>query len=165
MELSPHKQLFIDNEVIAEMRGLTKCLNQPTKFAQNPVIRSDRPWEGAITYVYGTTIFDEEDGHFKMWYITYHNPSEGKGRFYICYAISEDGKIWDKPSLGAISFKGSLENNIVLPDGVIPSVIKDTNEPNPERRYKMLFWDVGPKEAKGPGAHLAFSPDGIHWTP
>ncbi|MCL5459709.1 hypothetical protein M3M33_13825, partial [Loigolactobacillus coryniformis] len=45
------------------------------------------------------------------------------------------------------------------------SVLVDPLEQDPTRRYKMAYYDwsvVGKREE--PGLHVAFSPDGIHWT-
>ena len=46
-------------------------------------------------------------------------------------------------------------------------VLVDPRERDPARRYKMLHYDWGAYNQRGQetnGLHLAFSPDGIHWT-
>ena len=48
-------QLFIDDHVIAEMKGVRKQLNQPVKYGKNPVLKRDKPWE-ASGPGYGTII-------------------------------------------------------------------------------------------------------------
>ncbi len=49
-----------------------------------------------------------------------------------------------------------------------PTISVDPDEPDPNRRYKMLFWDFGVRYYE-PGQYMggcvAFSPDGIRWTP
>lgn len=93
-------------------------------------------------------------------------------------------------SHSAIASSGTIHgNNIVLigsggyGDRFGVSVVVDKNDPDPNRRYKMIhedFSNVGSQltrpycnpgkkprassEPTGPGLQLAFSPDGIHWT-
>ena len=45
------------------------------------------------------------------------------------------------------------------------SVIIDPREKDPDRRYKMAYFDFA-QDGKNehPGLCVAFSPDGIHWT-
>ena len=39
------RQLFIDDHIIDEMRGLTKVLNRPVKHRRNPLVVPNLPWE------------------------------------------------------------------------------------------------------------------------
>ena len=65
-----------------------------------------------------------------------------------------------------MEFKGSRENNVIaLPgerfEGV--EVIRDDEDPDPRRRYKMIF---NPSHAKYSWTlRTATSPDGLRWTP
>ena len=45
--IDPYKnrQLFIDDGAIAETRGIARTLNQPVKYAGNPILRPSMPWE------------------------------------------------------------------------------------------------------------------------
>ena len=90
----------------------------------------------------------------------------------VCYAESADGFTFTKPNLGLFDFNGDKNTNIVLigsgvyGDRYCNSVIVDAKEQDAEKRYKMLYYDWA-KNTKGEviaGLHLAFSPDGIHWT-
>ena len=119
----------------------------------NPIVR---PWEvgGNGTYGFGGTVFyDEEDRIFKMWYRVDEPLVRGSddrghdppGSYRACYAISNDGATWEKPELGLYEFEGSTRNNIIPPstDGMKyvrrPNLIKDYDEPDPNRRYKPTF--------------------------
>ena len=66
------KQLFVDDYVIDEMDNVSKTFNQAEKHPDNPLIRSDRPWEkikpGEGVMLYGTVLYDENEKIFKMWY-------------------------------------------------------------------------------------------------
>src|SRR4029077_18635930 len=81
-------------------------------------------------------------------------------------ATSTDGIHWDKPNLGLASYHGIAQTNI-LPAGRgehqfirRPSLIKDHDEPDASRRYKMIYADEGEDEWL---LKTAYSPDGIHW--
>ena len=102
------RQLFVDDHVVAERANVELSLQQPTKWADNPVLRADRPWESKGVAIYGTVMYDEQDSRFRMWYRAIDDTC------YACYAESEDGIHWEKPSLNAMPHKGSTDNNVVL---------------------------------------------------
>ena len=53
-----------------------------------------------------------------------------------------------------------------MEEACVPNVIYDLRDPDPDRRYKMLYWDFSiPRPARAASASVAFSPDGIRWTP
>ncbi len=153
-----HRQLFVDDHVISRLDGIKLTLHQPVKYAGNPVIRKEHPWEKGSVAIYGTVLYDEQEACFKMWYRAIADTC------YACYATSKDGVHWNKPVLNARPFKESTKNNIVL-GGVKPkfyldgfAVIKEPDDPDPKRRYKMLTYNGGRRFA------TMISPDGIHWT-
>lgn len=163
-------QLFIDDYWIETATGLTVTLHQPKKNANNPLITGDVPW-ALNPYCFGTILYDKEEAIFKLWYMSYNYGYPQADRTFILYATSVDGVSWDRPALGLHEFRGSKENNIVLKnygyeDHYSPSVIKDLRDPDPERRYKMIWWDfpLGPRYYKDCGMCIAFSPDGIQWS-
>ena len=92
----------------------------------------------------------------------------------VCYAESDDGINWTKPKLGQKLFRGSRDNNAIdLPGTLIygATVLKDEDDPDPQRRYKMVCtWSQkSGKVADWAGQPVstmrtATSPDGIHWT-
>lgn len=112
----------------------------------------------------GTAIFDEEEGCFKMWYTAQPSRAKPDAGPFLCYATSADGVHWDKPELDLVEYEGSRANNIVL-RGVnwTHCILKEDVECEPERRYKLLYWDR-PKSGLQ-GIYAAFSADGIHWDP
>ena len=175
------------------MQGLRRTVHQPQKHPANPVLRPDRPWENSAS-VYGTTIYDDALGRFRMWYLI-GCPSDGEftddetGTRHripqttrVGYAESADGISWHKPDLGQLQWRGSRANNMLAlgrqnPEGI--SVLVDDHDPDPARRYKALFWDHAADGAhfhpqlkrvlwketqETDGAYLAWSPDGINWT-
>ena len=95
-----NRQLFIDDEAISEIRGLAKTLNQPVKYAGNPILRPSMPWERDAGFV-GTVVRDD-DGSFRSWYQGWY-----QDRYPACYATSMDGIFWHKPELGLIDVHGA----------------------------------------------------------
>lgn len=111
---------------------------------------------------YGTVL--AVDGEYRMWY----TGSDGSDR-RVCYAVSKDGIRWEKPKLGLVEYHGNRANNLVAfggdqaMRGLCALVLYEPEDPDPQRRYKML------REIAIPGVswpvHAAVSADGIHWKP
>lgn len=115
---------------------------------------------------YGSVVrVGEKD--FRMWYLGV-NDNKGwngkRGCWHFCYATSKNGVNWTKPELGLVEFEGSKANNIVdFPIGPYDIhepvvVLYDPEDPNPERRFKMLF-----EHYPSPLWGTAASPDGLRW--
>ncbi|MCC6680770.1 MAG: hypothetical protein IT445_07695 [Phycisphaeraceae bacterium] len=139
-------ELFVDDLILASTENVERVIRQADKLDQ-PVLEPAHPWENNRVYIYGTVDRDPQTGRFRMWY-----NSAG-----LCYAESDDGIHWTRPSLGLHEYKGSRDNNIVLPDVSNSTVFVDRRETDPARRYKALF-------GKGRFYLGAYSADGIHWT-
>ncbi len=68
-------QLFVDDDVIAVVKNVTRRQHKPVKHPTNPLIRRDRPWEFSTyfrTSAFGV-VNDREAGHFKCWYEDYYS--------------------------------------------------------------------------------------------
>ena len=148
------KQLFVDDAVVASATGVTRTLNPVTKHPNNPLFVADKPWEGLSVLLYGAVVREPETGRFRMWYLAW-GKHVGQPSF-ICYAESDDGLAWTKPDLGLHEFKGSKDNNIVIPNVTSnTTVIFDPHDPDFARRYKAVI--------RAGGTHAYTSPDGLHW--
>jgi len=172
--IGKHRQMFIDDFLIAETDNITRRLCPVVKSPHNPIVRPDRGWEGRMAVPQGSVIYDEEDAIYKMWYTTDIH-SEGKG---LAYAVSDDGIHWDKPEMDIVLKDGAMTNLVIpaLEFGYMYQpyfVIKDVEESDPERRYKLAFLSIQrnvtenettthPGTRRGLG--IAFSPDGLRWT-
>ncbi len=151
------RQLFLDDVGVERITNLKRAVEQPKRYADNPVIAGTEPWGKASTSVYGTAIYDPQAERFRIWYLSTPGPVE-QGRAWvevggfrrvtnctlIAYATSADGMRWERPRLGQLSFEGSRENNLVdigidNPEGI--SVLFDRHDQDPARRYKAFFWD------------------------
>ena len=182
------RQLFLDDYIVADTENLRRKLHRPQRYEGNPILEGDRPYEEmGIDLIGGTVFYDAEERLFKMWYRTatlLREPAGGyQGRYpnlphlyKALYAISEDGIRWEKVALGQFEYEGSRDNNIISPGAVgrgwirRPNLVKDMREPDPARRYKMLYIDDLENTA-GLVDHTtgklalckAYSADGIHW--
>jgi len=164
--------LFVDDHDVLYRSGTRRFLNPPVKHARNPLITEDKPWELAIGW---TSVHrDAKTGKYQLWYQAYAG-KRAQAKTHECtvaYAESADGVTFTKPNLGLFDFNGDKANNIVLlgsggyGDRYCNSVIVDPCDPDPARRYKMAFsdWVVDDKGQHWVGMHVAFSPDGVHWT-
>jgi hypothetical protein len=168
--------LFLPGE-ITERFNCCDRIEPLTKHPANPVLVADKAWESSVAYP--CVIRDPNSGIFRMWYeadiivADKLNPKapmvDGVAmqyEMYLCYAESTDGITWTKPALNLMKVDQYGDNNIVHVDsgfiGGIGTVIDNEDEPDPERRFKLLIYD---NDGKGhDGARTAISPDGIHWS-
>lgn len=182
--------LFFDDDSIDTMEHVVRTVNSPQKHPGNPVLKREHPWEGFRVQAAGTFYYDAETDLFKAWYmnipktadesITVQGLSRPGHATLLSYAESDDGFVWRKPILHQVDFEGSTANNMFGPDMYNPegfSVLHEPDDPDPSRRYKAFYWDHGRGplvehegvmiygEGETDGMHVAFSPDGIHWTP
>jgi hypothetical protein len=136
------------------------------------VLRPGPPGSHDETILYYGTVIRIGDT-FHMWYNGNYGPFRplnGFERKYtvICYATSKDGINWEKPNLGLVEFNGSKDNNIVdFPEPLLWStaaVLYDPEDPDPARRFKLAY-EGGSEENPNNVFRVAFSPDGLHWTP
>ena len=186
------KQLFlaIDDVALPFRKNVCLYLNKPSvrpEAVLKPSPFDSNAPDNLATHFYGTVLHDA--GKFRMWYYACHwgkNPdwtphlmrqlAKSTGPTFqgpLCYAESDDGITWTKPALGQVLFKGSRDNNVLaLPHACVCTaiVIKDGEDPDPARRYKMTYQffpdqtDPVIEENGGmPTVALAVSPDGLHW--
>ncbi len=114
-----------------------------------PLFACDKPWESAYMMYVASLYFD--NGKYRMWYgTTPSDHAEGTATWgvdvglLLCYAESDDGLTWHKPSLGLIEYQGSTDNNIVFGrdfnhDGYSSgAVFIDETAPATER-YKLFY--------------------------
>lgn len=164
----PRKRLAFDTRAIASVENARLVLGTVTKEAANPLFKADRPWENSLNNLYPNVLWDEDERVFKLWYkcvladadaiakmdrpSTVHNVG-----WYLLYATSKDGLHWDKPALDLHKFAGRGGTNIVARDAPNVGVFKDPHDPDPVRRYKMVY-DVGLGKLR-----TRFSADGVHW--
>ncbi len=150
--------LFVDDHAVASKAGVTRTYHSFQKYAGNPVIVPDRPWEGNNIYIYGTVLPNESGPGYRMWYHSLNISLPVADRVNANYATSVDGITWTKPELGIISFNGSKANNLFIRPGNCPSVMHTPWDAGIQRPYKLM--------RGGPWSVFsgAYSVDGLHWT-
>ena len=154
-------RLVIDDLHIAESRGLSRSFHPTLKHPASPVISPEEPWElrtGREGVSTPAVIWDPDEGIYKMWYWSV------VGGLHDCYATSQDGVRWDKPSLNVKEFEGSADNNLVETPGRLGpgSIMFLPDAPlGPESRYMMVSWVPSP--TLGQRYMPLFSADGFHW--
>ena len=164
--MPPTRILFLDDRWIAAAHGIRREFAPARKHPANPVLRPSEPWEENRVYAFGSVL--PQGGGFRLWYQTCMGSIRGPDGSAVCVADSNDLVQWTRPRLGVERFGETGGTNIVLKcSGPLPlyspTVLLDETDPDPLRRYKMLFWDAA--EAGSPrGACAAFSPDGVHWN-
>ncbi len=150
---------FLDLQDVQSRHNVVHAVCEAEKHPNNPVLPlgDHHEWDSLQACPWGsrTILFDEQERLFKCWYLGSDVSVE---RWWATgYAVSEDGIHWEKPRLGLHEYRGSSDNNICL-RGWGP-VVKDLEEDDPARRYKMIV--------KGPPRNqeirAGYSADGIHW--
>ncbi|HEY6897934.1 MAG TPA: hypothetical protein VI279_11780 [Rhodocyclaceae bacterium] len=184
--MAVRKYLFVDDRWIAETHAVHRRPGRFEKHPLNPLLVADQPWEGDCIYCFGTCL--EEGGRFRLWYQVYDSKAEDpRFRTAVGYAESTDGLHWEKPRVGVTHPRFGATNLVVLSSGVAhlyaPSVIRDDEDPDPARRYKMMLWDAmstedlarhgspfpkcddvpGWRGIDGEGLFVLTSSDGIAW--
>ena len=154
LEIGGERQVFIDGRLLAVAQDVELVAHVPRKTGERTVV-ADRPWEGRG---FGTNSNVMKLGEtYHMWY-----PAGGG----LCYARSEDGIHWEKPSLGLAEREGSRDNNIVMGHGANGitewnsegAVFYDPTAPEDERfRYATRISEEHKDTV------VFSSPDGIHW--
>ena len=104
IDIGTRKQLFIDDYIVAEIKGLFRTLNQPVKYKGNPILKAPKPKPGGSELILlgGSVIYDEEEKLFKMWYEA--TLAQQRSHSAMAYATSKDGIHWDLPHQGRIAF-------------------------------------------------------------
>ena len=153
VDIGKRVEPFVDDWLIEEMDGVKLELHHPAP--REIALRFDAPWEGATSY-YPSVVKDDR-------YRLYYRASGYTTRQVMCYAESDDGINWNRPSLGIEEFEGSTENNIFWAGERTDrssdsshnlSVFKDSNpDAAREEQYKGL----------GGGVYALSSGDSINW--
>jgi len=180
------KQLFLDDRIIEEVRNVRRTQHHPVKHPANPLISQDKPWEMSIYMRAAQVAYDAREGLFKCLYEDLNLAAEwgGKGHgeaSHLLYAVSRDGVAWEKPLLDHVRHEDRNTNIVVGPtrpmDAAAHSgtLLYDPRDPDPARRFKLMYNGDKPnanlpkrrtqRHAGSFGLDLAFSPDGIDWTP
>jgi hypothetical protein len=165
----PAHLLLLDRRVVARVENAQLQVAVPEKHSGNPLFVPDKPWENATNNFYPNVVWDEKAALWRLWYkdvladedciAKMDAPSTVHGvGWYLLYAQSRDGWVWERPALGIHAFGGDSANNIVARDCPNVGVAMDPLNADPARRFRMVF-DVGLGKPR-----VCFSADGLHWS-
>ena len=158
--IGTEQQLFLDNYMVEWLYDLDRVLERPRKHDGPVMLLNDFDWEGA-GFTLPRAIYDEEERLFKMWYCITTHPYVKTDHLVLCYAESEDGLSWHKPlDRGGVPYRQHTHTNIVLDGADWHTVLREPHEPDPDKRYKIVFWDTNSPLKFG----IAYSADGIQAT-
>ena len=149
-KVSHSPQLFLDDQLIANMRNLRRDVKQPTKHPANPLITPDQPWERRMIEFYGTVLFDKDANVFRCWYLASESVPP---RPSITFATPN-------PMMG---FNGASRL----------SVQNHSADQAPQHRHPRRARHFGNRRYRRPrsparykaagGDVFGTSPDGVHW--
>lgn len=154
-------RILVANSTWTESKEVERVFHTPQYYVANPVLKADRHWEFNVNgdpYAApfsGGVWYDESAGKYKMWYSAGGGKTNG---LITCYAESQDGKHWIKPSLDIVpgtNIVDTTEHDCV-------SVLLDKFERDTSQRYKMFV--VGFNTPSSVSMKLKYSADGIHWS-
>lgn len=160
IDVGSHLQLFADDYLIDDLKGVELRINHPVP--RGVAIVFDAPWEGD-TCAYVTIFRDGEK------YRMYYRGSDERTNHpeVSCMAESSDGITWTRPKLGLFESSGSKDNNIVW-FGAGGHCFTPFKDPNPEapasERYKaLILMRPGGDKTKKPVLYGLLAEDGVHW--
>ena len=147
-EIGSDRQLFVDDSWVADSTGVERVLHSPTR--QSVALEPEHPWEvGGLSYL----IAFPDQGKFRGWYRADPQLQDSDYNSITCYAESDDGIHWTKPSLGLIEFNGSKDNNIVWTEpGINLAPFKDAK---PRRKAGGAVQGIHPRQASNACALLS----------
>ena len=152
------KELFLDDDLIAGMRGVRRVVNQPERYEGNPLLEPRGEWEGRSLQELGL-IYDHRLGLFRTWYRAMDSADTEAS---MCYAFSRDGLHWEQPELGLEEYGGSTRNNIVARKRFFFVFLDPLARPGEGRICATHKLKYGGN--RGPFKQILMrSPDGLQW--
>ncbi|MDA0841033.1 MAG: hypothetical protein O3B01_32265 [Planctomycetota bacterium] len=155
--LGNRRELFVDDCLIAEMRGARLQLQRPER--REVALCTDAPWEDSVAFPDSVLAWE---GGWRLYYRAgILDWAREEDTYVLALAESQDGITFTRPDLGLVEFEGSRSNNMLQIGGFpnVPPPFVDTNPACPEdQRFKGLT-------GKATKAYAIASADGIRWTP
>lgn len=145
-------------DIIETGTGVLRRVLPARKDDANPLLAPERPWEGRALIV-PSVCREPATGPWRMWYAAHGVIPK---RSILCYAESDDGRLWRRPDLGLVEFQGSKANNIVLIEEMDAISVYLDLTAAPEERYR-LFSDCKAGTANGGYVFTMASADGLRW--
>ena len=151
LSIGSRRELFVDDWLIAEMRGAHLALQEPER--REVVFTCDAPWEDFSALP--VRVMKVGDVIRLLYRAIILDPKHEEETSIAAIAESKDGLAFTRPRLGLHEFRGSRDNNLV--NAPMPCAFEDKNPAClPAHRYKGF--DGGWLKLYALG-----SPDGLIW--
>lgn len=165
VEIGSRIEMFIDDWMIEEKKGLELKLHQPIK--KEVVLTLDRPWEGPTSGYYSII---QDNGRIRLYYRG-NSPGEDSNEDQVtCYAESTNGIDFIRPDLGIHDYKGSKKNNIIF-KGIVSHNFSAFLDRSPYVQEDQRYKAVGGVGKSSQHTHsnrgdlfALYSKDGINWN-
>ncbi len=176
MQIAPDVLLFLDDHRLRKTHNLRRRFFSPQKSPNNPLLFSGQALWEQTPLIFGSVRFDPFVKKFRMWYYGVKNLETGKPDPYpssLALAESKDLVHWTRPVLGVIPFNHhgkNIKTNIVFQSTPGESYIEAGSVLiNPRaaasKRYLLVYAAREAANLHNRYYRLAWSPDGLHWTP
>jgi len=151
--------LLVDDLELVRALWVEQHMPGPVKDPANPVITHgpEGSFDDQRAFNMGTVIKDGDI--FRMWYGAMNPKSPYWDTDWTKiprtgYAESRDGVHWTKPILNLAEWNGSTANNMLPDFGIVPFVMLNPDQSDPQRKF--LAFHTGDQH---------YSADGLRWTP
>ncbi|MBM3933439.1 MAG: hypothetical protein FJ319_03915 [SAR202 cluster bacterium] len=177
VDVGNRRQLLMDRHVVDSTWNMFRVVHQPKKHPNNPLIPSeptDKENRYRVPAMWGSVWQDAPGDKLRMVAMTIDTYLPVWDSNVQTYWESTDGVKWYAPSLGIVEWKGSKDNSVIQPTNNLSYGSGGSVIPLPERmrhkgRYAMVYsasrQKFNPGMKHGMADDLAWSEDGIHWTP
>lgn len=112
-------QMLAGPHAFSSVTGIRFVSDQLRKQPEGPLVTMDKPWETELLY-YKTLHYDDNRNEYVLEYELAGGDKQRDAEraqlpSKICRAVSRDGLVWTKPSLGLVTYNGTTDNNLVPP--------------------------------------------------
>lgn len=144
---------FLDEVMIENLVGVVRSINRPSKHGSNPLLgNSGWTWDRDIDYAHALQIGSNVD--------LFYDGIDTSAEWHFCVGESTDGESFSRPIIGAVSYGGDTDNNILT--------AADTNMMgvyyNADLTPKYLGVGSNKNGTANLGVYLWSSSDGVTWS-
>jgi hypothetical protein len=156
LNLGDHRELFVDDYLIASKTNVQFMLHEPRD--EGSVLAFDAPWEGPFC-AYCTVI--QEGGGYRVYYRGKASSTPDGVAETTCVAESTDGKTWTKPKLNLFEVNGTKENNVIFTQSPFTHNLSPFLDAKPGIPANEKYKAIGGDQKSGLRAFV--SSDGLRW--
>ena len=162
LDIGNATQLLLDRRLCSESEGIRLVMNRPVRTGEVLLEPTELEKTNRLCYDYCCSVL-QENGVTRLWY--YANNQDEKSRRRLCYAESDDGVVFRRPTVNPRTNVGLDLPNAVIDDPVQGGCVWiDPFAPPAERYRSQAKWGPpGKYPGKGSSFHFYGSPDGFSW--